>query len=51
MFLVCVVLSLITVAARSKALNFFVRSNTGIVVSSPTQGVDVFLCLFCDCVR
>jgi hypothetical protein len=37
----------ITVAARSEARNVFARSNTGIVGSNRTQGVDVCLCLFC----
>jgi hypothetical protein len=32
----------ITVLARSKA--FFARSNTGIVGSNPTQGIDICLC-------
>jgi hypothetical protein len=36
----------ITVAARSKV---FVRSNTGIVDSNPTEGMDVSLLLFCLC--
>jgi hypothetical protein len=40
----------ITVAARSKAGNVFARSNTGIVGSNPTQGMDVCLRLFCVCV-
>jgi hypothetical protein len=40
----------ITVAARSKAWNIFARSNTGIVVSNPAQGMDVCLRLFCVCV-
>jgi hypothetical protein len=31
----------ITVAARSKAWTVFVRSNTGIVGSNPTRGIDV----------
>jgi hypothetical protein len=31
----------VTVAARSKAWNGFVRSNTGIVVSNPARGMDV----------
>jgi hypothetical protein len=31
----------ITVAARSNAWNVFARSNTGIVGSNPTQGMDV----------
>jgi hypothetical protein len=26
------------------------RSNTDIVGSNPTRGMDVFVCLFCDCV-
>jgi hypothetical protein len=34
-------LLLMTVVARSKALNVFVRSNAGIVGSNPIQGVDV----------
>jgi hypothetical protein len=41
----------ITVAARSKALTVFVRSNTEIVGSNPTKGMDglsvFFLCLCC----
>jgi hypothetical protein len=40
----------IAVAARSKAWTVFARSNAGIVGSSPTQGMDVSLCLFCVCV-
>jgi hypothetical protein len=39
----------ITVAARSKAWNVFARSNSGIVSSNPTQGMDVCLRLFCVC--
>jgi hypothetical protein len=35
------------VAARSKAWNVFARSQAEIVVSNPTQGVDVCLRLFC----
>jgi hypothetical protein len=31
----------ITVTARSKAWDVFTRSNTGIVGSNPTQGMDV----------
>jgi hypothetical protein len=38
---------LITVVARSKARNIFTRSNTGIMDSNLTQGMDVCLCLFC----
>jgi hypothetical protein len=38
---------LITVAARSKAWTVFARSNTGIVGSNPTRGMDVCVCLFC----
>jgi hypothetical protein len=41
---------LITVAARYKAWNVFSRSNTGIVFSNPTRGIDVCLSLFCVCV-
>jgi hypothetical protein len=40
----------ITVAARSKAWAVFARSNTGIVGSNPTQGMDVCVRLFCVCV-
>jgi hypothetical protein len=40
----------ITVAARSKASTVFARSNTGIVGSNPTRGMDVCLHLFCVCV-
>jgi hypothetical protein len=40
----------IPVAARSKAWNVFARSNTGIVCSNPTEGMDVCVCLFCVCV-
>jgi hypothetical protein len=39
----------ITVAARSEAWTIFARSNTGIVGSNPTQGMDVCLYLFCVC--
>jgi hypothetical protein len=35
------------VATRSKAWNVSARSNTGIVGSNPTQGMDVSLYLFC----
>jgi hypothetical protein len=34
-------------SARYKARTVFVRSNTGIVGSSPTQGMDVCVRLFC----
>jgi hypothetical protein len=34
-------------AARSKGGNVFYRSNTGIVGSNPTRGIDVYLHLFC----
>jgi hypothetical protein len=37
----------ITVAARSRAWTVFARSNTGIVGSNPTQGMDVCVRLFC----
>jgi hypothetical protein len=38
---------LATVAERSKARNVFARLNAGIVDSDPTQGIDVYLRLFC----
>jgi hypothetical protein len=41
----------ITVAKRSKTLNVFARSNTGIVGSNPTKDMVVDLCLFFLCVR
>jgi hypothetical protein len=40
----------VTVAARSKAWTVFDRSNTGILGSNPTQGMDVCVRLFCVCV-
>jgi hypothetical protein len=40
----------ITVAARSKAWTVFARSNTGIVGSNLTSGMDVYVRLFCVCV-
>jgi hypothetical protein len=40
----------ITVAARSKAWTVFARSNSGIVGSNLTRGMDVSLLLFCVCV-
>jgi hypothetical protein len=39
----------ITVAARSKARSVFDRSNTGVVNSNLTRGMDVCLRLFCVC--
>jgi hypothetical protein len=39
----------ITVTAKSNALNVFATSNTGIVGSKPTRGMDVCLRLFCLC--
>jgi hypothetical protein len=39
-----------TVAARSKAWTVFARSNTGIVGSNPTRGMDVCVRSFCVCV-
>jgi hypothetical protein len=36
----------ITVAARSEAWTVFTRSNTGIVGSNPTQGMDVCMCVY-----
>jgi hypothetical protein len=41
----------ITVVERSKAWNIFAGSNTGIMGSNPTQGMDVCLCLFCVFLR
>jgi hypothetical protein len=40
----------ITVAAQSKAWTFFGRSNTRVLVSNPTRGMDVCVHLFCVCV-
>jgi hypothetical protein len=40
----------ITVAARSKAWTVFARSNAGIVGSNHTQGIHVYVRLFCVCV-
>jgi hypothetical protein len=37
----------ISVATLSKAWTVFVRSNTGVVCSNPTRGMDVYLHLFC----
>jgi hypothetical protein len=37
----------VTVAARCKAWTVFALSNAGIVVSNPTQGMDVCVRLFC----
>jgi hypothetical protein len=39
-----------TVAAHSKAWTVFARSNSEIVCSSPSQGMDVCLPLLCVCV-
>jgi hypothetical protein len=39
-----------TVAVRSKAWTVFAPSNAGIVVSNPTQGMDICMRLFCVCV-
>jgi hypothetical protein len=39
----------ITVGAPSKAWNGFARSNTGIVDSNPTWGMDIYVRLFCVC--
>lgn len=36
----------ITVAARSKARNFFPRPNTGVMGSNPTRAIDVCLQFF-----
>jgi hypothetical protein len=40
----------ITVAAPCKAWTVFVRSNTEIVGSYPTRGVEAYVCFFCICV-
>jgi hypothetical protein len=40
----------ITVAAWSKTRIVFPPSKAGIVGSNPTQGIDVCMRLFCDCV-
>jgi hypothetical protein len=40
----------LTVAARPKAWTVFARSNTGVVDSNPTRGMDVCMHLFCVCV-
>jgi hypothetical protein len=37
----------ITVTAPSKSWTVFARSNTGVVGSNPTQGMDVCVRLFC----
>jgi hypothetical protein len=48
---ICMFSAPITVATRSEAWTVFARSNTGIVGSNPTQGVDVCIVrLFCVCV-
>jgi hypothetical protein len=39
-----------TVAARPKAWTVFAHSNTGVVGSNPTRGMDVCVRLFCVCV-
>jgi hypothetical protein len=36
----------ITVVALSKAWTIFARSNTGVVGSNPTQGIDVCVCVY-----
>jgi hypothetical protein len=36
-------------AARSNAWTGFARSNTGVVGSNPTRGIDVGVRLFCVC--
>jgi hypothetical protein len=40
----------ITVVAKSEAWTVFARSNTWIVGSNPTRGMDVYVRLFCGCV-
>jgi hypothetical protein len=39
----------ITGAVRSKAWTVFTHSNTGILGSNPTRGMDVYVRLFCLC--
>jgi hypothetical protein len=39
----------ITVAMQSKSWTLFAFSNTGIVCSNPTWGMDVCVLLFCVC--
>jgi hypothetical protein len=39
----------VTVAAPAKVWTIFARSNTAIVGSNPTQGMDVCVRLFCLC--
>jgi hypothetical protein len=36
----------VTVAARSKTCTVFARSEAGIVVSNPTQGMDMDVCVY-----
>jgi hypothetical protein len=40
---------MITVASLSKAWTVFSRSNTGVVCSNPTWGMDVSMRVFCLC--
>jgi hypothetical protein len=40
----------IIVVARSKTWTVFARSNTGVVGSNPTQGMNICVRLFCVCV-
>jgi hypothetical protein len=40
----------IAAASQSKARIFLARSNTGVVGSNPTGGMDVCVRLFCVCV-
>jgi hypothetical protein len=42
-------ISAITMAAQSKAWTIFARSNTGVVGSNPTLGMDVCVRLFLVC--
>jgi hypothetical protein len=48
--LVVLIVVPIAVVARSKTWTVFARSNAGIVGSNPTQGMDVYVRLFCVCV-
>jgi hypothetical protein len=47
----CMLSVLITVAARSTAWTVFARPKTGIVVSNPTQDIDVCVCFYFELCR
>jgi hypothetical protein len=48
--IIVIILLPITVAARSKALTDFTRSNTGVVGPNPNRGMDFCVRLLCVCV-